>query len=250
MDRRDPPSRPDADLDGLLAEVLARTSGPVCGRAHRLLTEDDLPEVERELLSLHLERCDECRGLAAALAALAEDLPGLAEIRPDPAFADDVLAATLPAAVRWRRWWRRLRSESWPRWVRRPRFAWEAAFALTLVLVPVFAAAGSPLQSVGERAMALSRENPVVRLDAPAAEAEERLGSVARSLEGSKPVRWAARRAAATEAVLAGLGRRGEELVEEVRSELGTLFEGAASLLTEGEWTPSPEPDDTNEETP
>lgn len=55
---------------------------------------------------------------------------------------------------------------------------------------------------------------------------------------------------AATEAVLAGLGRRGEERVEEARSEVGTLIEGAASLLTEGEWTPSPEPDDTNEESP
>lgn len=250
MDRRDPPSRPDADLDGLLAEVLARTSGPVCGRAHRLLTEDELPEVERELLSLHLERCDECRGLAAALAALVEDLPGLAEIRPDPAFADDVLAATLPTALRWRRWWRRIRSESWPRWVRRPRFAWEAAFALTLVLVPTMAAAGSPLRPLGERAIELSRENPVARLEVPATEAEERLGSVARSLEGSKPVRWAARRVAAAESVVTGLGRRAETLLDEGRAELGTLFEGAASLLTEGEWTPSPEPDDTNEETP
>lgn len=250
MDRRDPPDPPDADLDDLLDAVLARTSGPVCSRAHELLADDDPPAVERELLALHLERCDGCRELAAVLAALADDLPGLAEVRPDSSFADDVLAATLPAAVRWRRWWRRIRVESWPRWVRRPRFAWEAAFALTLVLVPAVAAAGSPLRPLGERAMELSRENPVARLEVPAAEAEARLASAARSLESSPPVRWTARRVAAAEAVVTGLGRRAEALLDDGRAELGTLFEDAASLLTEGESTPSPEPEETNEVTP
>lgn len=253
MDHRDPPDPPDADLHALLEGVLARTSGPVCGRAHELLADDDPPAVERELLALHLERCHGCRELAAVLAALADDLPGLAEVRPDPAFADDVLAATLPAAVRWRRWWRRIRVESWPRWVRRPRFAWEAAFALTLVLVPTLAAAGSPLRPLGERAMELSRENPLsgrLRLEVPATEAEKRLASAVRSFESSPPVRWTARRVAAAESVVTGLGRRAEILLDEGRSELGTLFEDAASLLTEGEWTPSPEPEETNEVTP
>lgn len=264
MDRRNP----DEDLDALhaqlLDEVLARTSGPVCGRAHDLLADDDPPEVDRELLALHLEGCRECRELAAVLAAVRRDLPGLADVRPDPAFADDVLAATLPASVRWRRRWRRFRTESWPRWVRRPRFAWEAAFALTLVLAPVFTADGSPLRSVGERAMALSRENPLpgrLHLEAPVAEAGERLESASRALEESPAVRWAAGRIDSSRATLERLGRRThsladslvhslpESLVEWGRAELGTFVEGAASFLVRGESTPSTDADATNDTT-
>jgi hypothetical protein len=252
MDRRDPPAPLETELDALLAGVLARTTGPVCGRAHELLPDQDLPETDRRLLALHLEGCAECRALSAALAALAEDLPALAEVPPEPGFVEGVLARTsqaAPAVPVLERWVRRAESvadavagawrRSWPAWVRRPRFAWEAAFVLTLVLTPVFAAAGAPLQ---ERAVELRRENPVV-------EAEERLEAAGRSLAESEAANWLERRIAAGEAAVAGAAQWMEARAGQARAELGTLFEGAASLLTRGERTLSPDPD-TNEVTP
>lgn len=253
---RDPPGLLKTELEDLLAGVLARTTGPVCGRAHELLPAEGLPETDRRLLALHLEGCAECRALAAALAALAEDLPALAEMAPEPGFAEDVLARTsraAPAVPALERWARRLAgglsgnwaalAGGWRRtsavWVRRPRFAWEAAFLLTLVLSPVFAAAGAPLQ---ERAVELGRENPV-------AEAEERLVSAGRSLAESEAAHWLERRIAAGEAAVAGAAQWTGARAEAARTDLGTLFENAASLLTRGERTTSPDPD-TNEVTP
>lgn len=242
----------DTELEALLAGVLAKTTGPVCGRAHELLPDDELPETDRRLLSLHLEGCAGCRALAAALAALAEDLPALAEVSPEPGFVEGVLGRTsraAPAVPVPERWARRLSASpaalagawrrAWPVWVRRPRFAWEAAFVLTLVLSPVFAAAGAPLQ---ERAVELGRENPVV-------EAEERLEAAGRSLAESEAANWLERQIAAGEAAVAGAARWTERRAEPARAALGTLFEGAASLLTRGERTTSPDPD-TNEVTP
>lgn len=257
MDRRDPPAPTAAELEALLTAVLDRTSGPVCGRAHALLAEPDRAETDRRLLALHLEGCAECRALAAALAALARELPALAEVAPDPAFVADVLAQTSRAAAATappRRparapatpWvglaaaWRR----SWPRWVRRPRFAWEAAFVLTLVLSPVLAASGAPLQ---ERVAELARESPVAALEEPAAAAEERLESARRSLAESTAARWVLRRLDAGEAAVASFGRAAGEQLVEVRAGVRTLFEAAASLLASGERTPSVEPDEPHE---
>jgi len=281
MDRRDLEPDLDQELEALLARVLERTSGPACRRAEELLAaalgpsdgwagrEEELPEartsgeaedalapVDRELLDLHLAGCAECRALAAALAELARDLPGLAEVRPDPGFVQEVLTATLPPAVRWRRRWRpawdRFRSERWPRWVRRPRFAWEAAFALTLVALPIFAAPEAPLQEVPGRAIELARENPVAKLEAPVAEIEARLGSAipaVRRFAASRTAvgEWSERIERAGRIELPGSAER---LLEAGRAELGTLFERAASLLESGEETPSANPKDPNEETP
>ncbi|HSL81435.1 MAG TPA: hypothetical protein VLF66_01580, partial [Thermoanaerobaculia bacterium] len=214
MDRRDPPDLPKTELEDLLAGVLARTTGPVCGRAHELLPDEDLPDTDRRLLALHLEGCPGCRALAAALAALAEDLHALAEVAPEPGFLEGVLARTsraAPAVPALDRRARRLAPSlaafagAWRRasavWVRRPRFAWEAAFVLTLVLSPVFAAAAAPLQ---ERAVELRRENPVARLEAPMAGAEERLEAAGRSLAESEAARWLDRRLDAGRAAVQG----------------------------------------------
>jgi hypothetical protein len=261
MDRSDHEPDLDQELEALLARVLERTSGPACRRAEELLASatrpkepaddrpaegsgEELPPVDRELLDLHLAGCGECRALAAVLAALAEDLPRLAEVHPAPGFVEGVLTATLPAAVRWRRRWRSVRLESWPRWVRRPRFAWEAAFVLTLVALPIFAAPEAPLQEVPERAIELTRENPLTQLEAPVAELEERLGAAGASLRSSSAARGAARRLVAVEASLTELGHRAEVLAETSRERAGTLFERAASLLESGDETPSANPKD------
>ena len=278
MDRPDQEPDLDQELEALLARVLEGTSGPACRRAEELLASaarpkerpddrpggglgEELPPVDRELLDLHLAGCGECRALAAVRAELARDLPRLAEVRPEPGLVEGVLAATLPAAARWRRRrraWRRSWAESWPRWVRRPRFAWEAAFALTLVALPIFAAPEAPLQEVPGRAIELAREYPVAKLEAPVAELEERLGSAIPAIRRSAPARrLSASRTAVGEwserierAGRIGLPGSAERLLEAGRAELGTLFERAASLLESGEETPSANPKDPTEETP
>lgn len=168
------------DDELLLAGVLAQTSGPACRRAAELLASsgveaeapvDALSAPDRELLDLHLERCTPCRELAGVLAALGRDLAALAEVPPDPELTDDVLAATLPVPVRWRRAWER----RWERWVRRPRFAWEAALVLTAVLSVGLSAAGAPGPLVQERVVQLARTNPVDALAGPADALRNRL---------------------------------------------------------------------------
>jgi hypothetical protein len=148
--------------------------------------------------------------------------------------------------------------------VRRPRFAWEAAFVLTLVALPIFAAPEAPLEAVPERALALARENPLARLEGPASEVEERLGSALPTVKASAPVREAERRLTASRAAfgewaeLAGLGGladlaelpgRAERLLEAGRTGLGTFLERAASLLERGDETPSANPQNPTEET-
>lgn len=158
--------------EDLLGTVLASTSGPACGRAEGLLggwLDRELTGADRELMAAHLDSCGECRGLAAAMTRLSAELPRLAELRPDPGFVAAVLAATLPLRVRLRRWW----AAAWPQWIRRPRFASEAAFVATMVLVLVFATPGSPLEALPTKALVLARTDPGVKLDVPMAELEE-----------------------------------------------------------------------------
>ena len=141
----------------LVAAVLAETSGAPCARSERLLPEladGALAGEERVLLAAHLEGCTECAALARTLSALTRTLPRLAEVRPDPGFVDQVLRRTLPIDVQLRRWWRR----TWPRWLRRPRFASEAAYVALLALVLIFATPGSPLAAVPERALAVAQQ--------------------------------------------------------------------------------------------
>lgn len=142
----------------LAPEILARTSGAACERARERLaplvdpSEDGpLPEAERAVLELHLEACADCRALRAELVALGEDLPRLAELDPGPGFVEGVLARTshrraaaARLAERLRRLGDRLGSGLLPRLVRRPRFAWEAAYVAVLLLTPLIASAGSP----------------------------------------------------------------------------------------------------------
>ncbi len=144
--------------EDLVASVLSRTSGSSCATAERRLpawVDRRLDAEERRLVEAHLHDCGTCRTLGAVLRTLIDDLPLLAEIRPDPAFVDSVLAATLPLRVRLRRWWHR----GWQRWVRRPRFAAEAAYATTLALVLIFSIPGSPLQAMPEQAVELARRS-------------------------------------------------------------------------------------------
>ena len=221
------PATPPRDL---LRTVLARTSGSPCGRAQGLLCgwlDGELPGAERELMAAHIETCEPCRGLAAAITRLAADLPLLAELRPGPGFVEAVLRATLPAGARLRRWW----AVVWPRWVRRPRFASEAAFVGTLALVLVFALPGSPLAAVPTQALELARSDPrariEARMEAPVATLEERFGTHVRQPLGN---RWA-RGEALVRSWAEGATASARARLDGARGWIGTSRERLASLL-------------------
>lgn len=216
----------------LAGPVLARTSGSPCGRAGELLASRldaggdlALDPLTRELLDLHLTGCDDCRSLAAVLAAVARDLPGLADVRPDPGFVDDVLARTLPARVRWRRVLARAWSRRWATWVRRPRFAWEAAFVCTLAFLPVLTSSAAPLV---EAAREMAEEDRVQEI-------ESRFGRIVddgrRTLLGLEPVAATGRTVTAARESLEELPSRAETWVEARLEAWGTLRAGLASFL-------------------
>ena len=219
-----------APPEDLLEAVLASTSGSPCGRAESLLCgwlDDELDEVDRALLGAHANSCSDCRALAVAIRRLAVDLPRLAELRPDPGFVEAVLAATLPVRVRLRRWW----AAAWPRWVRRPRFASEAAFVGTLALVLVFATPGSPLEAVPAQALGLAKTDPAARLEArleaPAAKIEERFASHVRAPLSRRYARFEAAAGTWIDAAEAN----GRTALATVRQWIGTSRDRLASLM-------------------
>lgn len=145
----------------LTAAILAATSGNPCARAEALLpclADGELSEEEVALLTAHLAHCAPCRALAESFAWLESALPAMATAEPDPRFTAEVLAAIAQADAsaalprfdeRLADWWRR----SW----RRPRFALEAAYAGTLLVVALTATPVSPLREAPREALALLR---------------------------------------------------------------------------------------------
>jgi len=98
----------------------------------------------------------------AGVEAVVRDLPLLADMDPGPGFAERVLMATShkPAAEGWRA---RV-AGAWWAMVRRPRFAWEAAYVATVCWVLVF---GNPVGAIdwsatNIRAVARERLGPPV----------------------------------------------------------------------------------------
>jgi len=173
---------------GFAASVMARTAGGACARARELAAaafDEPLPAVERMLVAAHLETCAGCRAVVAEMTALVAALPELAEIDPGPAFTARVLAATSrrPGRARAFDWWRR----QWEALVSRPRFALEAAYALTLVLVLV---AGNPLSAfewTAARVQPLVNRvgGPVEAIDARVQALRERMTGVVAASEES-----------------------------------------------------------------
>jgi hypothetical protein len=155
---------PKPDAEALTAAILAATSGSPCTRAEALLpclADGELSAEEIALLTAHLAHCAPCRALAESLSWLAGTLPAMATREPEAGFTAAVLAAIARederAALRrfderLAAWWRR----SW----RRPRFALEAAYAGTLILVALTATPVSPLREAPGRALALLRQDP------------------------------------------------------------------------------------------
>lgn len=155
---------------GLAEAVLRRTSGPACETARESLpgyADGDLPEGDTELLAIHLEGCRDCRGLVAAVRMLAADLPSLAEMEPAPDFMAQVLAETSLKQTLAQRF-----AASWQGMLRRPRFAFEAAYVAAITFVLLF---GLPFTGDGGgRVLEMARMQPVQTLfatDGPLADA-------------------------------------------------------------------------------
>ena len=150
----------------LASAILARTSGPACGRAQEFLcdlVDGALAPAEARLVESHVEHCPRCAALGATLAWMRMELPQMAELEPRP----EVVPAILDATVRVRprrtavrsalvaaaeRWWQHV--------VARPRFAWEAAYVATLIAVLLFGTPVSPFRGVPSRALAAIQIDP------------------------------------------------------------------------------------------
>lgn len=221
---------PLGDDAGVAADVLTRTSGPACHQAEEglndFVTGHLVPGEDRSLLAEHLEHCSTCSALARELERLAVDLPRLAVVAPDTSLVPDVLRRTLPLPVQFRRWW----ASAWPRWVQRPRFAAELAYAATLVLVVIFGTPVSPLQATSERAIDFVRAEPLGQFEALSSEAR---GEITSKLQG---------------AVDNGSGRV-QQLVTSSRAMAGTISQEVASWFETAEDEPSAQ-DSTKQETP
>jgi hypothetical protein len=158
---------PEEEED-FVASVLRRTSGGACVRAEELLCADISEETfadineegvgrssrfaldvqDRALLEAHLEHCPACASLARSLAVLRDTLPHLASFDPGPSFTSAVLDATSRAergtlVDRLADWWKA--------WLSRPRFALEAAYVATVLVVLVFGNPAATLQAASQR---------------------------------------------------------------------------------------------------
>lgn len=236
---------------GLVADVLSRTAGSSCTAAERALcdyVDRELPGERRRGVAAHLGACPECSSLAGALARLSTDLPRLAEIDPGERFVHSVLAATLPAHVRLRRWWQ----QTWPRWVQRPRFAVEAAYVSTLILVLIFSVPGSPLQAMPGQAAELARTAPVRTISDPWGRLEEALGGKLDEFVSSEGTEAVIESWRGTLDLGTRVARRSVELGEQAyswtSSELRTFWERLASVLERAGETSSPADPDPDEE--
>lgn len=122
-----PGSRPD-----LTAAILARTSGPACGRLRELacdFVDGTLPKEDGDLVRGHLEHCAACQGLVARLRAAALLLPTFAALEPGARFTASVLRRTRSAAAPAPAPDPLL--AGWARLMGRPRAALEAAYLAT-----------------------------------------------------------------------------------------------------------------------
>ena len=220
---------PPADL---LGAVLARTSGPTCASARgRLCDHADrlLGPVDDAMVRMHLDGCAECAGLATALARLAIDLPGLAERDPGAGFVAAVLARTKRRAPLPARLGDGL-AAAWRRLAERPRFAFEGAFAGSILLMLLFGTPNAPFAEVPSRALDVAH---ALQRAVPSGAAQE-THRVRRSV-GS---RWEEARAEVRQAaggLETGLRRTSSAAWSEIKRKVGTAWERIASRKTTSE---------------
>lgn len=181
-DRDNTPKLPDPR--GFLAEVLRRTSGSPCERAHSMLcdyTDRSLQADESTLVQAHLTRCAECRTLAVTVQELAAKLPAMAELAPSPSLAPAVLEATSGRRQLLRRGWDS--ASAWVRTLMRPRFAMEAAYVGAMLIWLAVALPGSPLHGSTGRILEQARKPqalPLAELNSPVTRARQKVQTASR----------------------------------------------------------------------
>jgi anti-sigma factor RsiW len=146
----------------VLDPVLQSTSGRACQQSQSLLcdlVDGLLAPTDAQLVQGHLQHCERCNRLAQSLTLLRIDLPAMAELVPDEAFVDDIVAATTAAAAPMPRFLDRL-TASWHALLQRPRFAWEVAWMGTALLLLLLGAPMSPLRDVPQDALAIVQTDP------------------------------------------------------------------------------------------
>ncbi|HYS05728.1 MAG TPA: zf-HC2 domain-containing protein [Candidatus Dormibacteraeota bacterium] len=214
----------------LLGAVLARTSGSTCGSARaRLCDHVDrlLGPTDDEMVRMHLDGCDDCGRLAAALARLATDLPSFAELEPDALFVPGVLARTSGRAAPSSVWMARL-AAGWRRLAHRPRIAWEGAYAGSLLVLLLFGAPNAPFADVPGRALGLVRTvQATLPADAAAVEAPRIRSAVRSRWDGTK-----ARVQDATRELTTTARRRSKVAWDGLKKEVGTVWDRIASQQT------------------
>ena len=175
---------PPPDLAGA---ILRRTSGSTCATARERICEQVdglLDDIDDELVRSHVSRCTECSALAAAVAQLRADLPTLAEMDPDEAFVDAVLARTVGRKRRVKRWANQA-AERWAALLQRPRLAWEGAYVAAIALALLFLTPWSPLSGSAQRVAELIRGGTDSTITKPVGGLGERIAS-------GVPVAWQA----------------------------------------------------------
>lgn len=175
------------EVDGpeLTTAILDRTSGSPCGRAQELLSDlvqDRLAGDDSFLVRQHLQHCRECAALEQTLAWLVPLLPSLGQVEPDPSFTTAVLGATsrrrFPRPTldelgeRWRAWWQGV--------LARPRFALEAAYIGTMLVVLLCGTPLSPLREVPTRALQLVQAGPTQMVSVFSPDSPTLLGELGR----------------------------------------------------------------------
>jgi predicted anti-sigma-YlaC factor YlaD len=145
----------------LAAHVLAHTSGSPCDRASEGLcdlVDGRAAAVDVELIGMHVSNCEACSTLSNVLTELATDLPALAEMNPGERFTAEVLARTLPRGEDRPNWIEQL-VQGWNRLIRRPRFALEGAYVMTLLMLVILGVPGALLAGApGKMAQTAKRE--------------------------------------------------------------------------------------------
>jgi hypothetical protein len=218
--------------------ILERTSGPPCRRAEELLpdlVEGRLGATDAQLVRHHLRHCRACDRLAVTLTWLLPELAEMGELAPDAGFTADVMAATVGADLRTggildrlRAWWRGVSA--------RPRFAFEAAYVGTLLLVLLFGTPVSPLKETPPHLLAMIQTGPASLLASPLEAAGDELAA----LGGAAWGRSGGAVGAAVGELAAGaredLARRRERAAPALRA-AGEDARGVVSALLEADLT-------------
>lgn len=122
------------------AAIIAATSGDNCDTARLMLAanldKDNPGEGEIDtFLQAHVDDCPSCQSVATSMERLTQQLSPLQSLKPPAGFTATVLSRTSGKRISAsRRWSMSILVDL----VRRPRFAAEAAFTLTLIWVLIF----------------------------------------------------------------------------------------------------------------